>query len=113
MATYCFKCPRCSERLETNRREPEPVCINNTHLSGETMVRDYSSEGVQLGAGTRPSRTDDALARKQRLILPDAEEFKAPDDPDGTKGLREWRDNFQPGPDTPDVVGNSLPKSHF
>lgn len=31
-----------------------------------------------------------------RLFLPTTEDFKSPEDPDGTKGLRKWREEHAP-----------------
>lgn len=60
-----------------------------------TMRRDYSSEGVGIGAGVRVSRTG-TVADQARLVLPTNADFKGPSDPEGTKGMREWHDTHVP-----------------
>lgn len=59
------------------------------------MVRDWKAEGVGVGSGVRVSR-DGTLRDQARLFLPDNDEFKGPGDPDGTKGMREWRETHSP-----------------
>lgn len=104
MATYCYRCKDCGATLTGTDR-----ALNDGAVHCETpIVRDYRAEGVQLGAGTRPSR-EMSLEERARLFLPTTDDFKGPDDPDGTKGLRAWRDEHEPT--TVDPIGNSLPKS--
>jgi hypothetical protein len=101
--TFCFKCPTCDLRVEMGRREPAPVC----HVD---MVRDYRAEGVQVSAAALVSRQT-PLAEKAAKFLPQPSDFAGPDDPDGMRGLRPWRDVHQPTKG--DVIGDMLPKTVF
>jgi len=89
--TYLYACEN-RHRFESQEHGlmvcPEPGC-------GRGLYRRYRDEGVGLGSGVKVSR--DGTARDMgELFLPDNSEFAGPDDPDGTKGLREWHDTHQP-----------------
>lgn len=58
-------------------------------------IRDYRAESFGVGVGVRVSR-DGTVRDQARLFLPGNDEFKGPDDPDGTKGAREWLESHQP-----------------
>lgn len=92
MATYCFICTKCGT-LATRGARIAPDCHG-------TMARDWRAENVGIGEGVRVSRTG-TQADQARLILPDNAQFKGPGDPDGTKGMREWHEKFQPSADNP------------
>lgn len=104
MGVYCFKCPRCGQRAETSSRDVEPFCMacadRTPNDSGVFMVRDYRAEGVGLGSGVKVSR-DGTNLDQARAFLPSNENFKGPGDPDGTKGMREWHERFEPRADNP------------
>lgn len=94
MRSYCFRCPGCGVRFEDH--DPDlvrscPAC------GGGPVVRDYRAEGFSLGSGTRSFDTR-AMSHEEvaRLFLPTTDDFKGPDDPDGTKGLRKWREEHAP-----------------
>ncbi len=87
---YIFTCRPCALDVEVSAREPVPVC----KLHGR-MVRNYRAEGVMPGKGVYASREMDHW-EATRLFLPTTDDFKGPDDPDGTKGLRKWREEHGP-----------------
>lgn len=105
---YCFTCRDCGFQCELNSREV-PGC----YQCGGDLLRDWRREAVGVGAGVRVSR-DGTDHERARLFLPSNDEFKGPDDPDGTKGMREWHDTHQPKESTGDrslVPGNIERKS--
>lgn len=59
------------------------------------MRRDYGAEGVGLGSGVKVSR-DGTVRDSAALFLPDNRDFAGPGDPDGNKGMREWREEHTP-----------------
>lgn len=61
------------------------------------MLRDYKAEGVGIGSGVRVSR-DGLVSDQARLFLPTNDDFKGPGDPDGTKGMAQWRESHAPRP---------------
>lgn len=92
--TFCFRCPFCEFRVETQTRVPEPLCP----LHGASTVRDWKAEGVGVGSGVKVSR-DGLLADQARVFLPTNTEMAGPGDPDGTKGMRDWREKHAPKAD--------------
>ena len=92
MATYVYRCPDCDWSYESR----EYIIAENRPIHCDfPVVRDYRAEGVGIGAGVRVSRTG-TTQDLAHLFLPTNDEFKGPGDPDGTKGMREWRETHQP-----------------
>ena len=93
MATYCYRCKACNASFNVPtyglEQTPCPTC-------GQCcLVRNYQAEAVGIGAGVRVSR--DGTAHEQRdLFLPSNRDLAGPGDPDGTKGMRQWREEHQP-----------------
>jgi hypothetical protein len=98
MPTYCFRCYRCGASLQRPDDRQPLACPADVYHG--YMMRDYRAENVGVGSGVRVSR-DGTVAEQARLILPDNAQFKGPGDPDGTKGMREWHEKFQPSADNP------------
>lgn len=105
MATYCYRCTACEATAQLHLRD-----LTYCHkCAGQTMVRDYRAENAGIAVeGLKQEREMGAEARK-RLFLPHNDDFKGPSDPDGSKGMREWRDTHQPkngnkAPDWPGTV---------
>lgn len=99
MATYCFRCPGCGRSRTSNNRE-----FLQCGKCWLYDVRDYRTEGVGVAvAGLKLEREEGGQAALARYMLPHNDDFKSPEDPDGTKGMREWRENHQP------KAGNSKP----
>lgn len=95
MATYCFKCRTCGAQF-TGLTPGDAGELNLPCAScGGPIARDYKAEGVGIGAGVRVSR-DGTASEMRDLFLPTNDDLKGPGDPDGTKGMREWRENHQP-----------------
>jgi len=82
----------------------EPACDHNEgpQAPRSIMVRDYRAEAVGIGAGVRVSRAG-TMKDQRELFLPTNRDFAGNGDPDGTKGMREWRENNAP------ADGNSKP----
>lgn len=97
MATYCFVCRICGLLAESRSNSLAGTECPDCGIAA--WKRDYRAENVGIGAGVRASRMVDAAD-----ILPSAADFASPDDPDGTKGLRQWNNDFAPAP------GNKNPK---
>jgi hypothetical protein len=85
---FVFKCKVCGARAEVPSRDA-PICCE------AQMVRDYRAEGVGLGSGVRASREPN-IHEQAALFLPTNDDFKGPGDPDGTKGMRAWREAHGP-----------------
>lgn len=94
--TYCFICTACGTRQEAQSR----TLGNYVCYCGGTWRRDYRAEAVGIGSGVKVSR-DGTKLDQARLFLPDNSDFKGPGDPDGTKGMRDWHESFEPRADNP------------
>lgn len=91
MTVYCYRCPDCGAALTGTDRE-----LNVGAIHCETPIkRDYRAEGVGIGGGVRVSR-DGTLRDQAELFLPTNKELAGPGDPDGTKGMRTWREEHSP-----------------
>lgn len=92
MRRYCFRCPGCGLRFEDVDPDPLRPC---PACGGGPVNRDYRAEGFSVGPGVRDIR---GMSHEEaaRLFLPTTEDFKSPEDPDGTKGLRKWREEHVP-----------------
>jgi len=92
MARYTFYCPVCDRRGEVSADitvGPEaPVC------HGVEMRRDYRADSPRLGLADLKKELHSGF--HPNMVLPTAEELATPDDPDGSKGIREWNERFEP-----------------
>lgn len=99
-ARYCFRCPSygCPGTMTTSLEPP--------HCDHGPMTRDYRAEGVSVSGAVsalKAEREGAGLDEVKRLMLPSNKDFVGPGDPDGTKGMRQWRDDHQP------KAGNTRP----
>lgn len=62
-------------------------------------VRDYRAEnaGIDLSDIRASNKADDTA----HLFLPSAKDYQSAKDPDGEKGMRQWREDHSPRPDNP------------
>lgn len=88
--SFCYICPD-GHRIESPQRADRPLCVE----CGVPSRRDYHAEGVGLGTGVKVSR-DGTMKDQADLFLPTNRELAGPGDPDGTKGMREWRERVTP-----------------
>jgi hypothetical protein len=102
MAVYCFKCKMCGARA-TSLQVPEGAvwrCCDTPYI-----IRDYQAEAVGHSIGNlRAEREQGSKAAYDRLFLPSNKDFAGPGDPDGKKGMRDWRNTHQP------KAGNKAPR---
>jgi hypothetical protein len=104
VALYVFKCQSCSLRAETTDRLAVITCELGDGDHGQ-MVRDYRAEGVGVAVQQlKNEREAGGTKAHDALFLPTNKDFAGPGDPDGTKGMRQWRDTHQP------KAGNSKPR---
>lgn len=102
MATYCFRCP-VGHKLQLNDRDV-PACG-----CGRALQRDYRAESVGVAVtALRNEREHGGREGVKNLFLPTNRDFAGPGDPDGSAGMREWRDTHQPkaGNKNPDWPGS-------
>lgn len=90
MATYCFRCPECNERFQVSSRDTRECS------QGHEMVRDYQAENVGVQVAALKTEREEGKEGLKRLFLPHNDDFKGPGDPDGTAGMRQWRETHQP-----------------
>lgn len=91
MPVYCFRCTNCDVRWCGD--------FAGQHCeSGGPVVRDYRAEAVGLSGivELRRVREVGGSSAVRDLFLPTAEEYKSPEDPDGSKGIRQWNDEHDP-----------------
>ena len=115
MAIYCFKCPQCGAQVDTTTREAYycGACARESELSNMVaMVRDYRREAVGIGAGVRVSR-DGTVADQAKLFLPDNSDYAGPGDPDGTKGMKAWHEQFEPKGSRPAQTPGRIERTVF
>lgn len=108
MATYCFKCRDCGAALTGTDRALNDGAVHCT----TPIVRDYRAEAVGIGAGVRVSRTG-TQADQARGILPDNGDFAGPGDPDGTKGMKAWHEQFEPKGSRPAQTPGRIERTVF
>lgn len=106
MTTYCFKCRNCGDTWTSAAAEYECFCTQ------PDVVRDYRAEGVGIGGGVKVSR-DGTLRDQAELFLPTNRELAGPGDPDGTKGMREWRETHSPKSEKNHVWPGEVEKTTF
>lgn len=96
MTVYCFTCPSCG----VTWTHPERGIAGDQCVCGNGRIRrDYRAENV--GVAVQQLKMEREAGSKEaydRLFLPTNDDFKGPGDPDGTKGMRAWRDEHQPRP---------------
>lgn len=99
MSVFCYICRDCGKREEVESGAAVPMC------GGFLMNRDYKAErvGVQVVQLQR-DREANGTKGYQELFLPTNKDFAGPNDPDGTKGMRDWRERHAPSD------GNKHPK---
>lgn len=101
MAAYSFICPACGHTTEVRApmSEGPPVevaCPAHDNRDGFiAMKRDYQADRPGLGNITE-LRTARENGDTSSLFLPTNKDFASKSDPDGTTGMREWRDNHAP-----------------
>lgn len=96
MATYVFTCPHGQSHriLPTSEGPGEaphcPVCAG-------PMRRNYRLESVGISVARLKREREHGNDRELRdLFLETAEEAATPDDPDGSKYIREWNETHEP-----------------
>lgn len=99
MAAYSYLCPACGTTQEVRRpmAEGPPVEVL-CYEHGDRLVsmkRDYQADRPGLGNITE-LRTARENGDTSSLFLPTNKDFASKSDPDGTTGMREWRDNHAP-----------------
>jgi hypothetical protein len=103
MAAYSYICPACGETLTVrapiSEGPPEEVACP-AHDNRDTyiaMKRDYQADNVGLGNVSELRKTREGEG-SEHLFLPSNKDFESPKDPDGTTGMRKWRENHAPRP---------------
>ena len=92
MAIFCYRCKECGTGYEVSA--PTPPIGGACGCTNEPLIRDYRAEGVGTNLGElRKSLHPDF---HESLFLPEAKDYISKDDPDGSKGIREWNENHEP-----------------
>jgi len=93
LATYCFRCRNCGAVTTASTQSMgQYVCY-----CGSSWVRDYRAENVGVAVQMlKDEREAGGRAGYDNLFLPNNDDFKGKGDPDGTKGMRNWRETHQP-----------------
>jgi len=94
LATYVFRCPECSTSYEVASRSV-PGC----YTCGAELKRDYRAEAVGIAIGQLKAEREHSKEERMATMLPTNEGLAGPGDPDGTKGIRKWREQFSPADD--------------
>lgn len=96
MAVYAYRCKECGAQQELSGPIGQPTPAPTCHGS---MGRDYRAEASQpLVVGLKLEREANGTRGYQDLFLPGNKDFAGPGDPEGKKGMREWRDKHEPKP---------------
>ncbi len=94
MATYVWKCPECVGRETTHEQDVPPV---HQHAERTVLLRDYRAELVGVSIGPlKLEREQGGSTVIRDKFLPTAADYAGPNDPDGSKGIREWNDTHDP-----------------
>lgn len=100
MASYEFICPFGHTLLAMASIEQGPpqevLCPSCADRGSDiAMARDYAAENVGV-AVAELKRDREARGDEARILLPTNEEFASAKDPEGTKGMRAWREAHEP-----------------
>lgn len=89
---YAFICKNCDTKQEVERRGGDtrpPVC----HC-GTITVRDYKTEWSSQRVHI-PLHMSSRNTSVKSDFLPSEKDFESPEDPTGSKGMKEWKDTHQ------------------
>lgn len=112
-AVYMFKCKTCGTKHASFSPEPSSLGLC-THCASGQIVRDYRAEGVTPAtAGLKREREGKDNAWFRDNFLPTADDYKSPEDPDGSKGLKQWNDEHIPADGNKHPVRPEIPKQVF
>lgn len=90
MAMYVYRC-------DTGHSFESPVYGLVDCTSHRAAVhRDYRAEAVGFNTATLKKERDFGVRAGWDRFLPNAKSFESATDPDGQRGLREWRDSVRP-----------------
>lgn len=96
MAEYIFRCPHQAAVVTAPMAEgpgTPPYC----NICDRPIPRAYKLEGVGFAiAKLTRERTEGTDRDLSRVFLETAEEAANPDDPDGSKAIREWNETHEP-----------------
>lgn len=113
--TYCFVCPECGARQETNAYDNVPWCLMDHGRDGvQPMKRDYRAEAASPQvANLKREREAGGRSAVRDMFLPTAKDYESPSDPDGSKGITKWAEEHAPTdsnkrPDYPDIPKKSF-----
>lgn len=101
MAHYSYLCPGCGASAALNRpiSEGPPVEVFcEQHTNPVSMKRDYRSDVPVFGNRVEMAREREAggASAMRDLFLPTNDDYKGPADPDGNKGMKQWREEHSP-----------------
>lgn len=78
---------------------PPTEVLCTEHRPSTSMRRDYKRDGVQATGMVQMKNDRENGGSTSELFLPSNSEFAGPGDPDGNKGMRDWRDSVKPTDD--------------
>lgn len=93
--TYVYTCAECGTFVEHSSRNVELECW--TCSSCIPMKRDYRRENAGIAVTTLKREREHTKEEYAAKFLPSNDDFKSAKDPDGKKGMRQWRDQNSPG----------------
>jgi len=98
---YCFKCPKCGLQSSAGDRDQRACgpCIVGPEGSVVILLRDYKAENAGIAVTQLKREREHSKDEYVAKFLPSNKDFSSPTDPDGTKGMRDWRDKHTPGTD--------------
>ena len=107
--TYCFRCVECNELVESHSRYPYP-----THACGGQLRRSWRDENVAPQTLQLKREREAGGRRAMRdTMLPVQKDFESPEDPDGSRGIREWADGMKPKDGNKNPLWPDMPKKVF
>jgi hypothetical protein len=96
VATYCYKCLNCEAKFTG----VTPGSAGELNLPcgscGGRITRDYRAEAVGFSTASLAHAREFDMQSHRDQFLPTPADYAGPDDPDGQKGLREWRESVSP-----------------
>lgn len=96
MATYLYRCTTCNQRLSVDFMLPEDEA---SHCQEHDVKRDYRGEGVGIAIANLKQEREHSYEERAAGMLPSNKDYMSASDPDGTKGIREWRETHHPAAD--------------
>lgn len=92
--TYVYSCRECDTWVEHSAQNISLSCPAGC---ATWLKRDYRRENAGIAVTTLKREREHTKEEYAAKFLPSNSDFAKPGDPDGKKGMRQWREQNSPG----------------